>query len=87
MNLDGEAPFVLTKAISLTGKTLTVRAGVKADGSPYRPRLKGYANYSAPQALFHLTGAADLALENLTLSFEVPPKADGWAMSPWPATG
>ncbi|QDT17106.1 serine/threonine-protein kinase [Alienimonas californiensis] len=80
INVDGPLDFVLKKPITLIGKTLTLRAGTRSDGTLYQPRLKAFANYQAPQSLIHLTGAADLTLENLSLSFDLPSRADGWTM-------
>ena len=80
VNVDGPIEFSVKRAIRLTGKTLTVRAGTKADGSAYQPRLKALAYYESPQALFHLSGEAALTLESLALAFELPSRADGWAM-------
>ena len=80
VNVDGPVEFVLRRPISLTGKTLTLRAGQRSDGTAYQPRLKAFANYQAPQALIHLTGAAELTLENLSLTFDLPSQADGWTM-------
>ncbi|NNJ24406.1 serine/threonine-protein kinase [Alienimonas chondri] len=80
VNVDGPVEFVLKRPLTLTGKTLTLKAGKRPDGSLYQPRLKAFANYQAPQSLFHLTGAANLTLENLSLSFELQSRAYGWTM-------
>ncbi|MFH5804564.1 serine/threonine-protein kinase [Alienimonas sp. DA493] len=80
INVDGSMDFVLKKPITMIGKMLTLRAGTRSDGSLYQPRLKAYANYQTPQTLFHLTGEANLTLENLSLSFDLPSRGDGWTM-------
>ncbi len=80
MNADGLVKVNLKRPITLTGKVLTLRAGEKKDGTLYQPRLKSFPFYESPQTLFHLTGAADLTLENLSLSLELREQAEGWSM-------
>ncbi|MEM9702374.1 MAG: hypothetical protein AAF907_08020, partial [Planctomycetota bacterium] len=81
VNVDGPLDIVLKQAIDLTGKALTLRAGKKSDGTRYAPQLKAFATYNVPQELFHLTGAAELTLEDLSLTFDLPTsQPSGWRM-------
>ena len=79
VNADGLAG-VLERAVRLTGKDLTVRAGRKSTGEAFRPLLKAYQVGNAPQTLFHLSGGATLTLEGLAVDFQLNEKTDGWTV-------
>ena len=79
VNVDGLLE-PLRRAVRLVGKELVVRAGVRGDGTPYRPRLSGFLVANDPKAFFHLSGRAALALVGLDISLQLKNEEDGWGV-------
>ena len=78
VNRDGPVE-TLTEPVQLTGKSLTVRAGRKPDGTLYRPELRAIPTYETPQALFYLAGRATLGLVGVDVVFQPTSNQTGWA--------
>ena len=70
----------LDRVTRLVGKELTIQAGTRPDGTPYRPRLNAFPVENDPKALFHLSGQATLALAGLDLSLQLKNEEDGWGV-------
>ena len=78
LNYDGQFQQ-LRREVTLGGRSLAVRAGLRPDGTAYRPRILFFPKAQDVKTVFLLTGGSALLLEGVELDVELSEDDDRWS--------